>query len=121
MEMALHGNWVGVTAPERVMMAEALSANFGRAHLLDRRVMALCSGRELARADQWGLAMRLGQRLSGGVGAVLERAALKCDERTVTLCLPKNQEALLAEPVWRRLERLALAMGRAPAVDVSDS
>ena len=121
MEMALHGNWVGVTAPERVMMAEALSANFGRAHLLDRRVMALCSDRQLARADQWGLAMRLGQRLSGGVGAVLERAALKCDERTVTLCLPKNQEALLAEPVWRRLERLALAMGRAPAVDVSDS
>ena len=120
-EMALHGNWVGVTASERVMMAEALSANFGRDHVLDREVMALCSQRQLIRADQWGLAMRLGQRLSGGVGAILERASLRCDDFTVTLCLPRNQEALLAEPVWRRLERLALAMGRTPHVDVSDS
>lgn len=120
-EMALHGNWVGVTAAERVMMAEALSANFGRDHVLDHKVMALCSHRQLVRADQWGLAMRLGQRLSGGVGAILERAALRCDDFTVTLCLPKNQEALLADPVWRRLERLALAMGRTPHVDVSDS
>ena len=119
-EMALHGNWVGVTGPERVMMAEALSANFGREHLPDRKVTALCSPKQLARADQWGLAMRLGQRLSGGVGAVLERASLHCDDDTVTLCLPRNQEALLADPVWRRLERLALAMGRTPAVDVSD-
>ncbi|HET7708837.1 MAG TPA: Ppx/GppA family phosphatase [Sphingomicrobium sp.] len=119
-EMALHGNWVGVTAPERVMMAEALSANFGRAHIVDRAVTILCSHQELVRADQWGLAMRLGQRLSGGVGQVLERAALRCDEDNVTLCLPRNQEALLADPVWRRLERLAVAMGRSPAVDVSD-
>ena len=118
-EMALHGNWVGVTAPERVMMAEALSANFGRQHIPDRKVTALCTPGELARADQWGLAMRLGQRLSGGVGAVLESAALSCDDDTVTLSLPRNRQALLADPVWRRLERLALAMGRAPAVDVS--
>jgi exopolyphosphatase/guanosine-5'-triphosphate,3'-diphosphate pyrophosphatase len=113
-EMALHGNWVGVTATERVMMAEALSANFGREHLLDRRVMDLCTPGQLARADQWGLAMRLGQRLSGGVGAVLEKASLRLTGRTVELHLPKNQQALLAEPVWRRLERLALAMGRMP-------
>lgn len=113
-EMALHGNWVGVTATERVMMAEALSANFGRAHLLDDKVMALCRPGQLARADQWGLAMRLGQRLSGGVGAVLERASLRLTGRTVELHLPRNQQALLAEPVWRRLERLAAAMGRQP-------
>ena len=113
-EMALHGNWVGVTATERVMMAEALSANFGRAHLLDDRVMQLCSLGQLARADQWGLAMRLGQRLSGGVGAVLERASLRLTNKTVELRLPRNQQALLAEPVWRRLERLAVAMGRQP-------
>ena len=42
-EMALHGNWVGVTAAERVMMAQALSENFGREQLLDQRVIRLCS------------------------------------------------------------------------------
>jgi exopolyphosphatase/guanosine-5'-triphosphate,3'-diphosphate pyrophosphatase len=113
-EMALHGNWVGVTATERVMIAEALSANFGRDHLLDHRVMQLCRESQLIRADQWGLAMRLGQRLCGGVGTVLERASLRLTDRTVQLHLPKNQEALLAEPVWRRLERLAIALGRQP-------
>ena len=115
-EMALHGNWVGVSAPDRVMMAEALSANFGRDHLLDLKVMQLCTPAQLIRADQWGLAMRLAQRLSGGVGAVLERASLVLTNRTVELHLPRNQQALLAEPVWRRLERLAASLGRQPDV-----
>ena len=115
-EMALHGNWVGVTAAERVMMAQALSENFGREQLLDQRLTRLCSGDQLRRADQWGLAMRLGQRLSGGVGAVLERTSLRATDATVQLHLPHNQEALLAEPVWRRLERLAVALGKIPDV-----
>ena len=114
--MALHGNWVGVSAPERVMMAEALSANFGRDHMLDLKVMQLCTPAQLVRADQWGLAMRLGQRLSGGVGAILERASLAMTGKTVELHLPKNQQALVAEPVWRRLERLAAALGCQPDV-----
>jgi exopolyphosphatase/guanosine-5'-triphosphate,3'-diphosphate pyrophosphatase len=118
-EMALHGNWVGVTAAERVMMAQALSENFGREQLPEQRVTKLCSAAQLQRADQWGLAMRLGQRLSGGVGTVLERATLRLTDRTVELHLPAGQGALLAEPVWRRLERLALSMGRVPDV-VSD-
>ena len=56
--------------------------------------------------------MRLGQRLSGGVGAVLERTDAAHDRRTVELVLPKNQEALIAEPVWRRLERLSASFDR---------
>lgn len=113
-EMALHGNWVGVTPAERVMMAEALSANFGREHLLDRKVMQLCSAGQLARAERWGLAIRLGQRLSGGVGAILERASLRLTDSRIELHVPEEQQALLADPVWRRLERLALAFGRQP-------
>jgi exopolyphosphatase/guanosine-5'-triphosphate,3'-diphosphate pyrophosphatase len=118
-EMALHGNWVGVTAAERVMMAQALSENFGREQLPDQRLTRLCSHAQLRRADQWGLAMRLGQRLSGGVGSVLERSRLSLTHRTVELHLPPNQNALLAEPVWRRLERLAAAMERVPDVVTS--
>jgi exopolyphosphatase/guanosine-5'-triphosphate,3'-diphosphate pyrophosphatase len=113
-EMALHGNWVGVTAAERVMMAQALSENFGREQLLDQRLTRLCTAAELNRADQWGLAMRLGQRLSGGVGAALERISLRVTDETVDLAVPRNQGALIAEPVWRRLERLAAALGRLP-------
>jgi hypothetical protein len=58
--------------------------------------------------------MRLGQRLSGGVGAALERISLRVTDETVDLAVPRNQGALIAEPVWRRLERLAASLGRLP-------
>ena len=73
-EMALHGNWVGVDAPGRVMMAQALSSSFGRDKLPNGSLAELCTKEQLARAHCWGLAIRLGQRLSGGVGSALQKA-----------------------------------------------
>ena len=75
-EMALHGDWTAVDAPGRVIMAQALSSNFGRERLPDSRLTQLCKPEHLERAHLWGLAMRLGQRLSGGVSSVLERTSL---------------------------------------------
>ena len=72
-EMALHGDWTAVDAAGRVMMAQALTSNFGRDRLPDERLNQLCRAEDLHRAHCWGLAMRLGQRLSGGV-AVRARA-----------------------------------------------
>jgi exopolyphosphatase/guanosine-5'-triphosphate,3'-diphosphate pyrophosphatase len=115
-EMALHGNWVAVDAAGRVMMAQALSSNFGRDRLPDESLARLCSGRELERARQWGMAMRLGQRLSGGVGAALAGTRLALDESSVRLEVRKAQGALAGEPVRRRLSRLAEALGRCPEV-----
>ena len=75
-EMALHGDWTAVDAAGRVIMAQALSSNFGREMLPDSRLTQLCKPGELQRAHCWGLAMRLGQRLSGGVASVLEETSL---------------------------------------------
>ena len=75
-EMALHGNWVAVSPAGRVIMAQALSPSFGRDRLPDPRLAAIVQGGALKRAHCWGLAMRLGQRLSGGVGSVLKRTSL---------------------------------------------
>jgi hypothetical protein len=47
---------------------------------------------------------------------VLEKTALRLTDRTVELHLPPGQDALLAEPVWRRLERLAFSLARVPDV-----
>ncbi|WP_225421044.1 Ppx/GppA family phosphatase [Sphingomonas parva] len=112
LEMALHGNWVGVDAPERVMIAQALWANFGGGRSLpDKAVAALCTEAELERAALWGLAMRLGQRLSGGLAAALERSRLGCADGTLTLCLRAGEEALYGETVDRRFRRLGSALG----------
>jgi exopolyphosphatase/guanosine-5'-triphosphate,3'-diphosphate pyrophosphatase len=116
-EMALHGNWVGIDAPGRVMIAQALFANFGGGRELpDKAVAKLCGKSALERASQWGLAMRLGQRLCGGVASALERCTLSCSEGVVRLTVRKGEEAIAGETVQRRLSRLAAALGARPEV-----
>ena len=115
-EMALHGNWVGVTPAERVIMAQALCSNFGGAGLPDARVLELCKDEQLRRAHCWGLAMRLGQRLSGGVGSVLKRTKLSAENGAIQLHVRRGEEALIGDVVERRLLRLAEVLGCEAAV-----
>jgi exopolyphosphatase / guanosine-5'-triphosphate,3'-diphosphate pyrophosphatase len=111
-EMALHGQWVGVDACGRVMMAQALFSNFGGGRVFpDARIAALCTPAQLERASLWGLAMRLGQRLSGGLASALERSRLERDGSVIRLRLRPGEEALYGETVDRRLKKLASALG----------
>jgi exopolyphosphatase / guanosine-5'-triphosphate,3'-diphosphate pyrophosphatase len=113
-DMALHGNWVGIDGPGRVMIAQALFSNFGARGFDDFEVASLCTSEQLRRASHWGLAMRLGQRLSGGVAASLERSRLALKDGLVRLELRKGDEALYGETVERRLRTLATALGKQP-------
>jgi exopolyphosphatase/guanosine-5'-triphosphate,3'-diphosphate pyrophosphatase len=115
-EMALHGNWVAINPAGRVIMAQALSSNFGRENLPDQRLATLCKDGQLRRAHCWGEAMRLGQRLSGGVASVLERTRLEADDRSIALRVPAGEEALVGDAVMRRLEKLAEAFDRKPEI-----
>jgi exopolyphosphatase/guanosine-5'-triphosphate,3'-diphosphate pyrophosphatase len=115
-EMALHGNWVAVNPAGRVIMAQALAANFGRDRLPDPRLTTLCKDDQLERAHGWGLAMRLGQRLSGGVGSVLKRTRLSADDGVVRLHVRRSEQALISDAIERRLARLAEALGRLPEI-----
>jgi exopolyphosphatase/guanosine-5'-triphosphate,3'-diphosphate pyrophosphatase len=115
-EMALHGNWVAVSPAERVVMAQALSSSFGRERLPDPRLMQLCKEEQLLRAHCWGLAVRLGQRLSGGVGSVLKRTSLAIRNGAIQLNVRRGEEALVGDAVERRLLRLAQTLGREAAV-----
>lgn len=111
-DMALHGNWVGIEAPGRVMVAQALFCNFGGGGAFaDLPVAGLCSPEDLKRACQWGLAMRLGQRLSGGVADSLERSRLRIVDGVLRLELKQEDEALFGEAVERRFHTLATALG----------
>jgi exopolyphosphatase/guanosine-5'-triphosphate,3'-diphosphate pyrophosphatase len=55
--------------------------------------------------------MRLGQRLSGGLAATLERTRLTRHGDLIRLTMPKGEEALYGETVDRRLKKLATALG----------
>ena len=118
-EMALHGNWVAIDAAGRAIMAQALSSNFGREKLPDARLAELCTAEELKRAHQWGLAMRLGQRLSGGVASVLEHTGLSADDEAIRLHVLQGEQALVGEPVKRRIARLGEALGCATEIVVA--
>lgn len=116
MEIALHGNWVAIDARGRALVAQALFTSLGGGIASPDPLTRLAPPEDLERAIQWGLAMRLGQRLSGGVEAPLRRSWLTVDETRVQLCLDPDDAALYGESVERRHKALAAAMGRAPEV-----
>jgi len=99
-----------------VIMAQALAASFGRDRLPDARLAELCKDEQLKRAHCWGAAMRLGQRLSGGVGSVLKRTALSLRNGSIELTVRRGEEALVGDAVERRLVRLAELLGSKPVV-----
>ncbi len=112
-DAALHGPWVGITLPERAILASALHACFGGedAELADARWRDLAHGYDLSRARAWGLALRLGQKLGGGAAGPLERSRLERAGDQLRLALPPDLLPLLAPPLRRRLKALAEAMG----------
>ena len=92
-----------------MILAEALSSTFGGDDL-DPRLAQLCREEDLVRAHCWGVAMRLGQRLSGGVGEVLKRTSLSLTNGAIQLHTRRGEE------VERRLLRLGEALGCEVAV-----
>ena len=116
LEMALHGNWIAITAAERIMLAQALSSSFGRDKLPGQRLTSLCTETAIKRARQWGQAMRLGQKLSAGVGSILKNSRFEAGDGAATLLLSRREAALLTDPVLKRVERLGDALGKAVEV-----
>ena len=76
----------------------------------------MCKDGQLKRAHCWGLAMRLGQRLSGGVASVLKKTRLAAEDGKLRLIVKKGEEALIGDAVERRLGKLAEAVGCEPQI-----
>ena len=116
MEIALHGNWVAIDAAERAMLAQALFAGLGGGTQPGPMLGRLASDVQLRTATAWGLAIRLGQRLSGGTAGPLGRSSLTDDGARLVLHLTGGDRALYGEAVERRHQALAVVVGRVPAV-----
>ena len=118
-ELALHGNWVGVDGPARAEMAMALHVALGGNPETPPAILGqLASAGHLDRAQGWGLAMRLAQRLSGGSPGVLAALTLSiAADGAVVLGVPRNVAGLVDAAVERRLTRLALSLGREARIE----
>jgi len=115
-EIALHGNWVAIDARGRAIVAQALWTSLGGGAGTPPGLDQLASPADLKRAVQWGLAMRLGQRLSGGVAGPLERSKLGEDGVALTLHLAGNDIALYGEAVQKRHAALSAMCSRNPVL-----
>ena len=115
-EIALHGNWRGVDVAGRVVLAQALHTGFGGGEHDFARLMGEGGQPRLDRAHQWGLAIRLAQRLSGGLEAPLTGTRLLIAGKKLRLELGRDWETLVGEAVTRRMRNLASALGLEPEV-----
>jgi exopolyphosphatase/guanosine-5'-triphosphate,3'-diphosphate pyrophosphatase len=118
-DMALHGNWVGIDAHGRAVVGQALSAAFASENGLPDDVSALLFPEEVQRAKVWGRAIRLAQRLSGGTESTLLRSSLALAGDDVVLKVPSDQQDLVGEIVRKRLEQLARLLDRRSRIDLS--
>jgi exopolyphosphatase/guanosine-5'-triphosphate,3'-diphosphate pyrophosphatase len=118
MEIALHGNWVAIDARGRAVLAQALYTALGGGLGSPEPLGRLADRPALERARMWGLAIRLGQRLSGGVAGPLKRARVALENGALALCLAPADEALYGEAVEKRHKALASAFGKEPVLEV---
>ncbi|MFB0874399.1 MULTISPECIES: Ppx/GppA family phosphatase [unclassified Sphingobium] len=109
-EIALHSNWVGITVIERAMLGQALHSHFGGGMSVPPGLDRIAPADALGRAALWGLAIRLAQRLSGGVEAPLSVSRLARTDAGITLHMRAEDTELYGEAVERRLRNLAQAM-----------
>lgn len=110
-ETALHGNWVAIDGDGRAILAQVLNTALSGDTASPGPLPDLADAAALARATCWGLAIRLGQRMSGGVRGPLERSALSVEGASLVLSLPRADRAFYGEPVERRHKALAAALG----------
>ena len=119
-DVALHGNWVAVTAAERAALACALHYCFGgdpEAPVIST-LIALAPVPLLVRARAWGLALRLGQRLTGGTAVGLAASRLERHGDTLVLRLGQPHADLAGgDAVQRRLKLLGGALNLTPRLD----
>lgn len=111
-DLAIHGNWVGIDARGRAILGRTLWAAFGGDGGIATDLKSLLTPQEDERSLCWGKAIRLAQRLSAGTEPILRRASIGLKPGKIVLTIASRHRALHAEQVERRLAQLGSAMGR---------
>lgn len=111
-DMAIHGNWVGIDAHGRAVLGRALCSAFGGDGGFSAKLGALLRPGEEERVIAWGKALRLAQRLSGGTETLIRKTSIDLGPASVVLSVPAKYRDLYSDAVARRLTGLAKALGR---------
>lgn len=111
-DMAIHGNWVGIDSHGRAVLGCTLCSAFGGDGGLSEQLGVLLRPGERERVSAWGRALRLAQRLSGGTEALLRKTSIGLAQGKIMLSIPEKYRMLYSDSVERRLLQLGKALGR---------
>lgn len=111
LDLALDGNWPGVVASDRAIIAAALWTVHAGKKALPAMLPKLAKPGALAQGVIWGLAIRLAQRLDGGTGGALADSRIDGDSNVLRLHLSRQSVRLRSNSVLRRLQLLGEALG----------
>jgi len=111
-DMAIHGNWVGIDAHGRAVLGRALNSAFSGDSGVGAKLDVMLKPGESERVSAWGRALRLAQRLSGGTETLLRKTSIGLAPQVILLSIPEKYRMLYSESVERRLQQLARALGR---------
>lgn len=110
---ATQSSFLGMTHPERMMLAVALAHRYkgAKAAISRTKSVDILSADELRRAEAMGRIIRLGAMLSGATPALLNQCPLRRSETALTLTIPHDLRSLLTGTVERRLNSAAQCLG----------
>ncbi|MFN4025362.1 MAG: Ppx/GppA family phosphatase [Hyphomonas sp.] len=106
-DQALRAPYLGVTHPERAMIAHAIGCRYDKDFKRPAEHVTLTTEPQAERARQIGLLMRLGAVFSGRSGPILQRAALRREGDLLVLEVGRRDAKLISETVERRLAQAA--------------
>lgn len=106
-DQALRAPYLGVTHPERAMIAHAIGCRYEKDFKRPGEHFVLTTEQQAERAKQIGLLMRLGAVFSGRSGPILKRASLHLEGDILTLRVNRRDATLISETVERRLSQAA--------------
>ncbi len=110
-ELAWLGGWVGITAIDRALLAQAIWIAWGGKGACPL-VAPLLGVAELAQARAWGEAIRLVERLTGGTSDVLAHARIELEGDRLILQLAHSCAELGGGVAGKQLATLAETLGK---------
>lgn len=106
-DLAVRAPYLGVTHPERAMIAYAIGCRYEKDFKRPAEHASLTTEPQADRAKQIGLLMRLGAVFSGRSAPILKRAALRRSGDVLELEVRHRDRLLISETVERRLSQAA--------------
>ena len=81
------------------------------------RIERFLSSEDLQQAELLGAALRAGVSIAGPSASLLAETSVRLTGANVILTLPRARQALIGEPVTKRLDELAKALDRQSKVE----